>query len=116
MNIDEEDIKIFEILNDSDEPLTANSTAKKMFETKDYYELKKKEQFVRNRINKMISYNLLKTVYKDKKYYYTLNEENCVFGVGKIIHEAAKGTYTVNVGLALLLKLNGKKIMYIEVK
>lgn len=82
--------------------------AKKIFKTKNNYELRKKEVFIRKFLQRWADYDVIKIDVIDGRKYYSLNEENLFLHKGKIV----LGNKKLDLGFVFGIKVNGSWIIF----
>ncbi|MHA1667578.1 MAG: hypothetical protein ACTSUR_02875 [Candidatus Heimdallarchaeaceae archaeon] len=110
VKIDEIDIKMFEIIKREKE-CTTTQIAKELFSPKDDYELRKKDVFIRKRLNKWVEVGLIEKVENNGKSFYKIPLENIIFGKASIVVENEEKRVDIDIGNAMVVKLNDKWII-----
>lgn len=98
-DLDDNDIQILKYLCRIGDFVTTTDLAKQMFDIKDEYELKKKDNFIRSRLNQLVKKGFLITK-KENRYTNYYLSENCMVkhGTPKIsingdVFEGIEGDY-----------------------
>ena len=110
-DLDNDDVQILKYLCKIGDFVTTTDLAKKMFNIKNEYELKKKDNFIRSRLNQLVKKKLLITKKEDRYTNYYLSE-NCMVlhGIPKIsingdIFEGSEGDYVFIIKKGFLDKI-----------
>jgi len=107
MRIDDTDIRIIDSFFQI-EQATTSEIAKRIFQISNDYELRVKDNLIRNRLNKLVSFGIIKSekqVNGNKTYY--VDENKCKKLMGDLIFK--KGDLELNLikGSFILIKSNG---------
>ena len=114
MKIDDVDIRILKELYDlkPEETQTTTDIAKKLFDTNERWQLRKKDGFVRVRLDKLAGEKLINIEKVNGKFAYTVNKENMLFGKAKLKIEADGEKLNASYDNFCLLNLNGRAVMF----
>lgn len=84
INLDDIDAKILKEMFFLDgHPIGTTELAKKVYELseKNRYEVKKADQIIRQKLNKLVRYGILEKIEGDKKDFYILNKKKTLIGI-----------------------------------
>lgn len=107
--MDEADVNILGFIKAADKPPTTSTIAKGLFNPKDAYELRLKDNFIRKRLKKLSMF--LKVTKKGEKKTYFCTKQVRV-GVGELSLLEPKKRKKTEIGLGkLIVLLNGKSVV-----
>ena len=111
MKIDKIDIEIFKTMIEGKEA-TTTQIAKKLFQPKDDYELRIKDNFIRMRLKKWVNLGVLEMKEENGKKIYTISKDKVFLGDASLVIETPEQTAVLDLGKGILFKTNDTWFLY----